>query len=94
MENDGVAVVDEEGTGSRKITLVNVSEGIVEKFIGAGGTGKSRDLEDKGGTLVGVSSRERHHRHIDRGRSSHGDSGGGWMVFVGVHMLKALTAAR
>ncbi len=41
VEDDGVAVVDEEGTGRRKIAQVHVSEGVVEKLIGVGGTGKS-----------------------------------------------------
>ncbi len=71
MEDNGVAMVDKERMGSRENALVNVSEGIIEEFIGVGGTVKSRDLEDKGRSLAGVSLRERIHGHTDRGRSSH-----------------------
>ncbi len=56
--NNGVAVVDEERTGRRKIAPLHVREGVVEKFVGVRRSGKRRNLEDKGGTVGGALARK------------------------------------
>ena len=48
MEDDDMAIVDEEGTCRRKITRVNTGEGVIKEFIRAGGIVKWRNLEDQG----------------------------------------------
>jgi len=48
MEDDNMAIVDEEGTCRRKITRVNAGEGVIKEFIRAGGIVKWRNLEDQG----------------------------------------------
>jgi hypothetical protein len=47
MEDDDMAIVDEEGTCRRKITRVKAGEGVVEELIRAGGIVKWRNLEDQ-----------------------------------------------
>ncbi len=47
MEDDDMAIGDEEGTCRRKITRVNAGKGVVKEFILAGGIVKWRNLEDQ-----------------------------------------------
>ena len=46
VEDDDMAIVDEEGACRRKITRVNAGEGVIKEFILAGV--KWRNLEDQG----------------------------------------------
>ncbi len=44
MEDDDMAIVDEEGTCCRKITRVNAGEEVVKEFILAGGIVEGRNF--------------------------------------------------
>jgi hypothetical protein len=48
MEDDDMAIGDEEGTCCRKITRVDAGEGVVKELILAGRIAKWRNLEDQG----------------------------------------------
>ncbi len=48
VEDDDMAIVDEEGACRRKITRDNAGEGVIKEFILAGAIDKWRNLEDQG----------------------------------------------
>ena len=48
VEDDDMAIVDEEGACRRKITRVNAGEGVIKEFILAGAIVEWRNLEDQG----------------------------------------------
>ncbi len=48
VEDNDVAIVDEEGACRRKITRVNAGEGVIKEFIRAGAIVEWSNLEDQG----------------------------------------------
>ena len=48
VEDDDMAIVDEEGACRRKITRFNAGEGVIKEFILAGAIVEWRNLEDQG----------------------------------------------
>jgi hypothetical protein len=92
--NDGVAVVDEECTGRRKIAPLHVREGVVEKFVGVRRSGKRRNLEDKGGTVGGALVWEGHPCRNVGSISGHDQILRRQHLSDGVHILQALTLTR
>ena len=48
VEDDDMAIVDEEGACHRKITRFNAGEGVIKEFILARGIVEWRNLEDQG----------------------------------------------
>jgi hypothetical protein len=52
MEDDDMAIVDEEGACRRKITRFNAGEGVIKEFILAGAIVEWRNLEDQGNEIT------------------------------------------